>query len=106
MSRSFGRIRVDDEGIRLKPILFFFGSQFDLKWSDITGWATAEAVLASDRTQEVIARILELHLAKGMETVNWSGSGKTFDSLVEEVRRRLPDKRVESVMKQMSPMYR
>ena len=106
MSRSFGRICVDDDGIRQRPILFFFGSQFDLKWSDIKGWATVEAVLASGRTEEVIARILELHLANGMHTVNWSASGKAFDALIEEVRRRLPDKRVESVMKQMSPMYR
>src|SRR5690349_13896460 len=40
MLRKFGRVTVDDSGIRQGPVLLFFGTRFDVPWGDIKGWAT------------------------------------------------------------------
>jgi hypothetical protein len=107
MSRRFGRVTVDDRGIRQGPFLLFFGSRFDVLWADIRGWATTEALLASGSSQSVIARILELHTADNVHSINYSGSADSFDELVAEVKRRLPDKKTKSILSQMRPgMYR
>ena len=107
MAGTFGRITVDDRGIRKRRFWLFFGSSFDLVWSEITGWDTVEAVLASAESEQVIARTLELQTANTVHYADWSGSALDFRTLVEEVRRRLPDKQTESILKKMRPgMYR
>jgi hypothetical protein len=100
-------VTIDESGIRQGPLLLFFGSRFDVPWSDITRWATVEAVLASGSSESVIARILELHTADKVHSIEHSGSAGSFNELVEEVRRRLPDKQTKSILSQMRPeMYR
>jgi hypothetical protein len=107
MARTFGRVTVDDRGIRQKPFLLFFGSRFDLAWADIRAWATVEAVLGSAEGGTVIARILELHTADNVHSIQRSGSDAGFGAMVEEVRRQLPDKQTKSILAQMRPeMYR
>jgi hypothetical protein len=99
MALTFGRLTIDDRGIRKAPFLFFFGSPFDLAWSDITGWATVEHVLAGGRTEQVLSQTLELHTAKNIHFVG--GSGPEFAALIQEIGRRLPDKRTKSTLEMM-----
>jgi hypothetical protein len=99
MARTFGRVTIDERGVRKAPFLFFFGSRFDLAWSDITGWATVGAALASLGSEQLVSRTLELHTAKGIHFAD--ASGTEFDAMVEEVRRRLPDKETKSILEQM-----
>jgi hypothetical protein len=107
MERTFGRVSIDDRGIRKSRFLLFFGRPFDLTWDSITGWDTVEAVLASGDSTWVISRMLELQTADKLHYVDWSGPTAEFNALLEEVRRRLPDKRTDSILKKMNPgMYR
>ncbi len=94
-ARRYGRVTVDERGVRKTPVLFFFGSPFDLRWEDITGWATFETILDGGRPTPV-NHSLELYTAG---TIHFcSGVGLRFAALIEEVCKRLPDRRVESLM--------
>ena len=99
MALTCGRVTIDDRGVRKAPFLFFFGSPFDLAWSDITGWATVDQVLAGGGSGQLLSQTLELHTAKGIHFAG--GSEPEFAAMVEEVRRRLPDKRTESTLEMM-----
>jgi hypothetical protein len=96
MARTFGRVTIDDRGVRKAPLLWFFGSPFDVVWGDITGWATAEAALAGGGSEQIVSRSVELHTAKTVHFID--ASGPNFAALVEELERRLPGKQVESIM--------
>jgi len=96
MSRTFGRVTIDDRGVRKAPLLWFFGSPFDVAWDDITGWATSEAVLAGGGSEQAVSRSVELHTAKAVHFADVSGPD--FAALVEELERRRPGKRVESIL--------
>jgi hypothetical protein len=96
MARTFGRVTIDDWGVRKAPLLWFFGSPFDVAWGDATGWATSEAVLAGGGAEQIVSRSVELHTAKTVHFID--ASGPDFAALVEELERRLPGKRVESIL--------
>jgi hypothetical protein len=97
VEQVLGRIAVNDRGIRKKPG-WLFGRGFDLRWDDVEGWAVVSASLGGS----VIDRILELHHKGGIEAVRSGDTGKRFDAVVSLVQERLPQKRVESIMQQMS----
>jgi hypothetical protein len=97
--QTFRRIVIDGRGIRKKPG-WLFGKGFDLRWDDIGGWAVVSASLG----ESTIDRILEHHHNGGIEFVKSGDTGKGFDALVSLVQERLPQKRVESIMQQMSRM--
>jgi hypothetical protein len=96
MGRTFGRVTIDDRGVRKAPLLWFFGSPFEVAWGDITGWARSEAALAGGGPEQVVSRSVELHTAKAVHFIG--ASGPDFAALVEELERRLPAKRVESIL--------
>ena len=107
MKQTFGRVTVDEQGIRKGRFLSFFGSAFDLTWEEIDGWDTVEAVLASPHSGHIISRWLELQTTGKVHFVDGTNGATEFRALVEEVRRRLPEKRNSSILKQMNPeMYR
>jgi hypothetical protein len=97
--QSFRRIVIDGRGIRKKPG-WLFGKGFDLRWDDIEGWSVVSASLGTS----TIDRILELHHNRGIEFVRSGDTGSGFDAVVSLVQERLPQKRVESIMQQMSRM--
>ncbi len=96
MTRTFGRVTIDERGVRRAPLLWFFGSPFDVAWGDITGWATSEAVLAGGGAERISSRSVELHTAKTVRFI--SVSEPDFAAMVEELERRLPGKRTESIL--------
>jgi hypothetical protein len=96
MSRTFGRVTIDDRGVRKAPLLWFFGSPFDVAWGDITGWATSEAALVGGGAEQMVSRSVELHTAKAVHFAD--AAGPDFAAVVEELERRLPGKRVESIL--------
>lgn len=87
---------VDDRGVRKAPLLWFFGSPFHVAWDDVTSWATAEAALAGGGAEQFVSRSVELHTAKTVYLID--ASGLDFVALGEELERRLPCKRVESIL--------
>jgi len=96
MARTFGRVTIDDQGIRKTPFLWFFGSPFDVIWADITAWAASEQVLAGGGTEQVLSRSVELHTAK---TVYFFDVPELeFAAVVKELDRRLPGRRTESIL--------
>jgi hypothetical protein len=96
MGRTFGRVTIDDCGVRRAPFLWFFGSPFGVPWEEITGWATSEAALAGGGAEQVLSRSLELHTAKIIYFID--APGRDLAAMVEEVSRRLPGKRRESIL--------
>jgi hypothetical protein len=103
MADVFGRLVVDDRGIRQKPFLLFFGPQFDLAWGDITGWAVAEAEVRAAGVGAIAVRVLELHTAKGMRTIPRAGTDAEFGRLVEAIRRRFPGRQQPSILARTHP---
>jgi hypothetical protein len=101
MTRRIGRVTVDDRGIRQRPILLLFGEKFDLTWDQITGWDSVEQVGVSMSSQDdrVMSRILELQTATKLHHVARSVSATDYSALVEEVRRRIPDKHRPSILR-------
>ena len=90
MTVSCGRVVVDERGIRQRPFLLFFGPRFDLAWAEVTGWAVAEGEYRSHEVGAVTVRVLELHTAGGMHSVQRVGTDAEFGRLVEAVRLPAP----------------
>jgi hypothetical protein len=103
MKETFGRVVVDDRGIRQKPFLLFFGPRFSLTWSEISGWAVADGEYRSREVGSVTIRVLELHTRGGMRTVQRVGTDPEFGRLVEAVRRRLPGRQAASILARTRP---
>ena len=99
MVLTYRRVTLDDRGIRRAPLLWFFGTPFDVAWDDITGWATVEQALLGGAAEQVVSQSLELHTAGKVHFID--GSGPEFAALVAEVGRRLPGKQVESILVSM-----
>jgi len=100
---SFGRIVVDERGIRQRPFLLFFGPRFDVPWSEVTGWAVADGEYRSAAVGGVTVRVLELHTRGGLRTVQRVGTDPDFPRLVEAVRQRLPGRQTASVLARTRP---
>lgn len=96
MARTFGRVTIDDRGVRRAPLLWFFGSPFEVAWGDIIGWATSEAALAGGGVEQGMSRSLELHTAQAVHFID--ASEPDFAAMVEEMDRRLPSRRKESIL--------
>jgi hypothetical protein len=97
MALTFGRVTLDDRGIRRRPRLWFFGKPFDVAWDEITGWSTTEVSLhTGGGTAQFLTHTLEIHTLKGLFFVD--GVGSTFMAITDEVKRRLPEKRIESIL--------
>jgi hypothetical protein len=103
MRQTFGRVVVDDRGIRQRPFLLLFGPRFDFDWPRITGWAVAEAEPRSTVIGAVPVRVLELHTAGGVQAIPRAGTDEEFDTLIEQVRRRLPGRQKPSVLARTNP---
>ena len=103
MAATFGRVVVDERGIRQRPFLLFFGPRFDLAWAEVTGWAVAEGEYRSREIGSVTVRVLELHTAGGMESVQRVGTDADFGRLVEAVRYRLPGRQSASILARTRP---
>jgi hypothetical protein len=103
MTGSFGRVVVDERGIRQRPFLLFFGPRFDLPWSQVTGWALAEAEYRSNEVGTVPVRVLELHTAGGMHSIQRVGTDADFGRLVEAVQYRLPGRKTASILARTRP---
>jgi hypothetical protein len=100
---TFGRVVVDDRGIRQKPFLLFFGPRFDLAWDDVRAWAVADGEYRSAEVGGVAVRVLELHTRGGMRSVQRVGTDTDFGRLVEAVRHRLPGRQSASILARTRP---
>src|SRR5688500_1979946 len=100
---TFGQIVVDERGIRQRPFLLFFGPRFELAWSEITGWAVAEGEYRSREVGSVGVRVLELHIAGGMQSVKRVGTDPEVDQLVQAVRYRRPCRQAASILARTLP---
>ena len=100
---TFGRIVVDEHGIRQRPLLLFFGPRFDLAWAEVTGWAVADGEYRSPEVGSVTVRVLELHTAGGMRSVQRVGTDADFGRLVEAVAHRLPGRKTASILARTRP---
>jgi hypothetical protein len=100
---TFGRVVVDEHGIRHRPFLFFFGPRFNLSWSEIIGWAVAEGEYRSREVGSVGVRVLELHVAGGMKSVQRVGTDPEFAQLVQAVQYRLPGRQTGSILARTRP---
>jgi hypothetical protein len=103
MAVSCGRVVVDERGIRQRPFLLFFGSRFNLAWSEVTGWAIAEGEYQSREVGAVTVRVLELHTVGGMHSVQRVGTDSDFGRLVEAVAYRLPGRKTTSILARTRP---
>lgn len=103
MRATFGRVVVDERGIRQKPLLLFFGPRFDLAWADVTGWAVADGEYRSAGVGSLTVRVLELHTAGGMKSVQRVGTDADFGRLVEAVAHRLPGRKTASILARTRP---
>jgi hypothetical protein len=103
MAVNFGRVVVDERGIRQRPFLMFFGPRFDLKWAEVTGWALAEGEYRSNEVGAVTVRVLELHTPGGMHSIQRVGTDPDFGRLVEAVAHRLPGRKTASVLARTRP---
>jgi|SRR6266571_5406138 len=104
MTRRFGRLTIDDRGIRQGRRLLLFGTPFDLTWDQITSWDSVEAILASPHGERVVSRILEVLTASTVHHIRWSGSATDYGALVEEIRRRAPDKQKPGLLRQIGTL--
>ena len=102
MTKTFGRVTVDDRGIRKGRTFLSFGTPFDLTWDQIDSWDSVEAVLVSSQSQQVVSRVLELRTVGKLHHVGWSGSAADYDALIEEIRRWAPDKHKPGIQRQTS----
>lgn len=91
MANTYWRISVDDRGIRRDPFLFFFGPTFDLKWEDIVDWTAKMYYIVGEVAGNVRPR-LQIRTAATVHDIEWGGSEQSFDSLVQELQRRIPEK--------------
>jgi hypothetical protein len=83
----FGHLVVDDEGVRVWPP----GFGFSCRWDDLERWEVAK----SDPGGEGEELVLELTLRTSRWPRRWHASftgEQEFSRLVEEVRRRAPDR--------------
>ena len=100
---TFGRVVVDERGIRQRPFLLFFGPRFELAWSEISGWAVAEGEYRSREVGSVGVRVLELHTQGGMKSVQRVGTDPEFGQLVQAVQYRLPGRQSASILVRTRP---
>ena len=100
---TFGRIVVDERGIRQRPFLLFFGPRFDLAWAEVNGWAVADGEYRSSEVGSVTVRVLELHTTGGMKSVQRVGTDTDFGRLVEAVAHRLPGRKAASILARTRP---
>ena len=103
MTVSFGRVVVDERGIRQRPFLLFFGPRFDLSWSEVTGWASPRRSTGPHEVGTVPVRVLELHTAGGMHSIQRVGTDADFGRLVEAVAYRLPGRKTASILARTRP---
>src|SRR5207253_3206839 len=99
MALKYGRVTIDERGVRKARFLFIFGSSFDLTWSEITGWAIVDCLLTGGGNDQLLSQTLELHTTETLHCV--SGSGPYFAAIVKEIERRRPTKRIESTLEMM-----
>jgi len=104
MIKKLGRVTVDDRGIRKGRTFLLFGKPFDLTWDQIDSWDSVERVLVSlqSGSEQVVSRILELRTFGKVHHFSWSGSATDYDALIEEVRRRAPDKHKPGLLRLIS----
>jgi hypothetical protein len=104
VSKKFGRVTVDDRGIRKGRTFLLFGTQFDLTWDQIDSWDFVEAVRVSPQSEQVVSHILELRSGGKVHHVRLSGSAADYDALIEEIRRSAPDKHEPGILRQISAL--
>jgi hypothetical protein len=103
MKATFCRIVVDERGIRERPFLLLFGPRLSLTWSAVTGWAVAEGEVRLPQVAAMTVRVLELHTAGGMQSVQRVGTDADFGCRVEAVRYRFPGRQIASVLARARP---
>jgi hypothetical protein len=79
MTKKFGRVTVDDRGIRKGRTFLLFGTPFDLTWDQIDSWDSVEAVRVSSQSEQVVSRILELRTLGKVHHVFWSGAAAAYE---------------------------
>ncbi len=92
--RKAGRVVMDDDAIAQRPVWGLFGDRFRLPWSDIVSWNVKDAIRLERATGEerVVGRVLSLYRKGGVDFIHRSARDTRFQLIVDELRRRLPDK--------------
>lgn len=99
-AHRFGRVVIDENGIRQKPIFWFFGRPFDHSWSAIKSWSSVESVLLHTDTKEerIINTILELHAAGSVTYVIRKPGDINYPQIVEKIRQYIPELESHSLL--------
>ena len=95
-----GRVLIDDNGISQMPIFFIIGESFTLRWKDITAWSSSEMHIGSKRSgkQTIVSNVLELRTDAKVHFIARSVKDRTFHTIVNEVRKRIPEKETNSLL--------
>lgn len=99
-AHRFGRVVIDENGIRQKPIFWFFGGPFDHSWSAIKSWSSVESVVlqVDTKKERKINTILELHAAGSVDYIIRKPGDTNYPQIVEKIRQYIPDLESDSLL--------
>lgn len=101
---SLGRAVADHAGVRSTKWLGLFGRAFTLTWLEIVSWATCEERMISRQHPNglVLARVIELRHAGGLERIRWGRGEDAFHAFVAHLEQHLPGRRTQSELEPLT----
>ncbi len=95
---KLGRIVVNTNGIRQRPIMGIFGHRFSVDWSSLVSWSSTKISITNSVTGEekTINLILQMDTGEHTYYIKRSANDKSYKELEKQLRIHVQSKEIGS----------